>query len=127
MAIKVSIQNISKLSGGQGGFLVTGVLIPSGNYVTGGDTVDFTAAVADPALVGGAGAFLETSLPLQQFDAWSQAGNLVQGYLPVIGATQKTNKLKVVTAFGVELGAGAYPAGVLADNIAFMAVTETLL
>src|SRR6267142_1100828 len=124
MAVKVSIQNVSKIVGGQGAFFVTGVLVLTGNYVTGGDTIDFTAAVADPALVGGAGAFLECSLPLQQLDIWSQSGNIANTYFPVIGTTQKNCKVKIVSAFNTELGAGAYPAAILADNIAFAAILE---
>ncbi len=131
MAIKVSIQNVSKLSGGQGGLLVSGVLIASGNYPAGGDILDFTAAVADPSLVGGAGAFLECSLPLQQLDIWSQAGIITVGYSAVVGTTQKNCKVKVITAFGVEAGAGPYSGiasgVVLTDNIAFQAITESLL
>lgn len=119
MPVSVSIQNINAQN--NGAIVVTGKLIFSGNYPTGGDTVDFTAAVADPALVGGAGPFIESSLPPMNFDAWSQTGLLADAYLPVIGTTQKNNKVKVVTAFGTELGAGAYPAAVIADNVGFQA------
>jgi len=122
MAIKVSIQNVIALIGGQGALLVTGVLIPSGNYPAGGDTVDFTAAVADPALVGGAGPFIDSALPVENYDAWSQGGNIANTYFPIVGSTQKNCKLKIASSFGGELVAGAYPAAVLADNIGFSAV-----
>ncbi len=127
MAVKVSVQNVLAIRGGQGAFLVSGVLILTGNYPTGGDTVDFTAGVADPALVGGAGPFIDSSLAVENFDAWSQGGNLANGFFPVVGTTQKNCKLKIVSAFNTELNAGAYPAALLADNIAFMAIFSNLL
>ena len=127
MAIKVSIQNVLRVGGGQGALFVSGLLIPSGNYSTGGDTVDFTQAVADPALVGGAGPFLDSSLGVENFDAWSMAGNLVQGYIPVLGTKQNNCKLMVVTDFGVQLAAGAYPAGVTGDTIGFNAILGNLI
>src|SRR6266576_830960 len=128
MAVKVSVQNVLAIRGGQGAFLVSGVLVLTGNYVSGGDAVDFTAAVADPALVGGAGPFIDSSLAVENFDVWSQGGNITNPYFAVIGTTQKNCKLKVVTAFNTELGNGvAYSAAILSDNIGFMAIFSNLL
>ncbi len=127
MAVKVSVQNVLAIRGGQGAFLVSGVLVLTGNYVSGGDAVDFTAAVADPALVGGAGPFIDSSLAVENFDVWSQGGNIANTYFPVIGTTQKNCKLKISSSFGGELAASGYPAAILGDNIAFMAIFSNLL
>jgi hypothetical protein len=132
MSIKVSIQNVIHLGGGQGALLVTGLLIPSNapaGYVTGGDIVDFTQAVADPALVGGAGPFIDSSLPVEQFDCWSQSGYVTNPYYPIVGTKQNNCKMKVLNAYGnaAELAQGNYPAGVLTDSIAFSAILGNLI
>lgn len=126
MAIKVSINNVIAIKGGQGALLVTGNLVPSGNYVSGGDTVDFTGAVQDPALVGGAGPFIDSSLPVENLDIWSAGGNIANGYFPIIGTKQNNCKFKITSAFNTELSAGAYPAAITGDTINFMAVFGNL-
>ncbi len=78
----------------------------SGNYVTGGDTLDFTQ-VADK-LCG--------SQVIQAF-AESQNGNGTYFYVPVVGSALNTWKLKVFQGFGTEISAAAYPAGVTGDIV----------
>ena len=119
MAISVSIQSVDALDNY---VQVTGKLIPTGSYVAGGDTVNFTTAVQDPLFTGLTPA-VPSSQPPFAFSAFSQGGNLVNSYSPIIGASQATCKLKVSAAstFGTEFSAGAYSAAILADNIGFIA------
>ena len=120
MAIVVSIQNVDALDNM---VQVTGKLILSGSYVTGGDTVNFATAVQDPLFTG-----LQPNIPSSQppfnFDAWSQGGNLLNSFAAVIGTAQTNCKLKISAAstFGTEFSAGAYSAALLADDVAFMAI-----
>lgn len=101
---------------------VSGVLILSGSYVSGGDTVNFTTAVQDANFTG-LTPVIPSSQPPQDFDAWSENGNLVNQYCTVLGTTQANSKLKISAAstFGTEFSAGAYSAAILADTIAFQA------
>ena len=117
--LQVSIQSVDPFDNY---VQVTGKLIPSGSYVTGGDTVNFTTAVEDPLFTGMTPA-IPSSQPPFAFSAFSQGGNLVNQYASIIGATQATCKMKVSAAstFGTEFSAGAYSAVILADNIGFIA------
>ena len=121
MSISVSIQSIDETTKY---LYVTGLLIASGNYPTGGDTCDFTAAVIDPDFTGPASLPLPTSKAPTQFTAESQGGLLGYQYVPVKGAALNNSKLKVsaLNTFGTELSAGAYPAAVTGDSITFSAV-----
>ncbi len=49
MAIQVSIQTVNAFDNI---VTVSGLLLITGNYVAGGDTIDFTKAVADPNFTG---------------------------------------------------------------------------
>lgn len=126
--LQVSIQSIEAIGTA---VRVRGKLIPTGNYATGGDTVDFTAAavapvVLDPSFSGVASA-IPSSQPLTQFDVWTQGGNLTDVYIPKIGSAQNNNLVLVqVASTGSELAPGAYPAAVLNDNIGFIAVFQKL-
>jgi hypothetical protein len=89
-------------------------LVFTGNYVTGGDTLDLTTIV---------GLVPTASLPLQIY-AQSNGGATsfgagVGGYYEVVqaGAALNTYKLKAYTAGGTELAAGAYPASVTSDVV----------
>lgn len=96
------------------------LLALSGNYVTGGDTLDFTNAAGVngpnlnalvPSLFGIISAFAEGNGP-----STSQQGG--GGYYAVLaGATPSTWKLKIFNAAGGELAAGAYPAAVTTDIV----------
>src|ERR1700719_3371260 len=77
-----------------------GTLAFSGNYPTGGDTLDFTQ-VADK---------LPSTQIIQAF-ADMEHGNA--GYdVPTPGAALNNWKLKAFTGGGTEITAGAYPVGV---------------
>ena len=101
---------------------MSGVLILSGNYVAGGDTINFATAVQDPNFTG-LTPVIPSSQPPQDLDCWSIGGNLLNQYCAVVGTSQTNNKLKVSAAstFGSEFSAGAYSAAILADTIAFQA------
>jgi hypothetical protein len=92
----------------------------SGNYVTGGDTLDFTNAAGVngpnlaafvPSLSGIITAFAEGNGPT----ASQQGGG---GYYATLaGASPSTWKIKVFSSGGAEIGAGAYPAAVTTDIV----------
>jgi hypothetical protein len=117
MAIAMAIQYISA----QGSQLRVGfTLTPSGNYPTGGDTVDFTTATQDPEFVGPVAA-VEAFGPPLSLDIWSDAGNTALGYFPIEGTTNKNCKVKIVTAFNTEASAGAY------SSVAASALTDSIV
>jgi hypothetical protein len=95
----------------------------SGNYVTGGDTVDLTKAVQD-ALFQGNAVQLPTNLIPVNFDLWDTSGQIAYAVYPVTGTAQNNYKVKFSASatFGTELAAGAYPATLLASKIQGMAV-----
>lgn len=89
----------------------TGLVTFSGNYSTGGDTLDLTPIMS--AL--GAQSIKQVGLE-PQGPATGFAG--VGGYYVVIPGTTLANwKIKLFTAGGAELGAGAYPASVTTDVV----------
>lgn len=116
MAVAVLIKNVNAQN--QNCIVVTGKLVCSGSYVTGGDTVDFTKAIADPTFIGMVPA-IESSLAGFAFDAWSAGGNIANGYFPIEGNAQNNCKLKITSAFNTELAAGAYPGAITGDTIDF--------
>jgi hypothetical protein len=95
-------------------------LVASGNYVTGGDTVDFTKATIDPTATSGK---VAAAVPIQsdqapvEFDVWDSGGNIANGVFPVIGAAQNNNKVKFTSAFNTELGAGGYPPAITGSKL----------
>jgi hypothetical protein len=91
-------------------------LIPSGNYVAGGDIVDFTKAVQDPAFFGTVPYIPSDQGPID-FDVWDAGGNIANGVFPVAGSTQSNNKVKFTSAFNTELAAGAYPAAITGTKL----------
>lgn len=105
MAIQISL--LASNVDGSGSNLLYGIgtLTFSGNYVTGGDTMDFTT-VSDKL----------ASTQLIQVFADSQGGNSGY-YVPVAGAALNNWKLKAFTGGGAELTAGAYPASVTTDVV----------
>jgi hypothetical protein len=91
-------------------------VVPSGNYVAGGDTLDFTKAVAASTFFGNVPTILSDQGPLN-FDVWDVGGNLANGVFPVIGAAQNNCKVKFSSAFNTELAAGAYPASITGSTL----------
>jgi hypothetical protein len=87
----------------------------SGNYPTGGDTLDFTQ-IADK---------LPSTQTVQAF-AESQNGN--GGYYVVVQGTALNNfKLKCFLGGGTEIAAGAYPASVTSDIVQLSITARKLL
>ena len=126
MPLAISITSVE--AGSLGVMFVGFNLTPSGNYPAGGDTLDFTAVTQD-ANFSGLLAAIEASLPPTQLAVWSQNGNLLFQYAPIIGAALNNSKLKIGASatFGTELSAGAYPAGITGDKITGTAQFRKLL
>ena len=87
----------------------------SGNYVSGGDTLDFTQIANQ----------LASDTIVQAF-AESQNGNSGY-YIPVQGAALNNWKLKAFVGGGTEVAAGAYPAGVTGDIVQLSITARKLL
>lgn len=87
----------------------------SGNYPTGGDTLDFTT-VADK---------LPSDQIIQVF-AESQNGNSGY-YIPVQGTALNNWKLKAFLGGGTEVTAGAYPGTVTSDIVQLSITARKLL
>jgi hypothetical protein len=93
-------------------------IIPTGNYVTGGDTLNLNpSAFKDPNGIGILG-YPDSvpKVPPAPF-SWNFTGAyaLYEPYV-VPGATLGTFKVQIANG-GVELGAGAYPAGIAGQPI----------
>lgn len=113
MSLAIRITSI-KADGQQ--YRVAFNLVPSGSYVTGGDTLDFTNTTQDPSFIGLIPA-IETSQPPNQLDVWSQGGNIANTLFPILGTALNNSKLKITSAFNTELSAGAYPGSITGDKI----------
>ncbi len=87
-------------------------IVPSGSYVTGGDTLDLTKMTQDINFIGMVPGFIPGDQAPISIDVWDVGGNVTNGVIMVAGTTQANNKVKFLTAFGTELGAGAYPASI---------------
>jgi len=96
---------------------VQGILKFTGNYSTGGDTLDWTT-VADK---------LASDQCFSVFLDWQSLGN---NYFSIGGAATPLNgwKIKVQApgTFNSELTAGAYPAGITGDVVPFQATFRKL-
>jgi hypothetical protein len=87
----------------------------SGNYSTGGDTLDFTQ--------------ITNMLPsdtIVQAIVESQNGNSGY-YVPVQGTALNNWKLKCLVGGGTEVGAGAYPSSVTSDIVQLSITARKLL
>ncbi len=120
MATSVSITKV--IADGQNGIVFFNLPL-SGNYVAGGDTVNFETAVQDPAFQGNV-AEIPASLAPISFDIWDASGNIVNQIAAVLGTTQANCKVKfgAASTFGTEFAAGAYSAGLLASKLEGQAV-----
>ena len=105
MAITITLLPSNVDGSGSNLFYAIGTLAFSGNYTSGGDTLDFTQ-VADK---------LPSTQVIQVF-ADSQNGNAGY-YVPVAGTALNNWKLKAFTGGGTEISAGAYPASVTSDSV----------
>ncbi len=97
-------------------------VVPSGSYSTGGDTLDLTKMTQDVNFVGMAPGFIPSDQAPISIDVWDTGGNVTNGVMCVAGTTQANAKLKFLTAFGTELGAGAYPASITSSKFQGQAV-----
>lgn len=109
--------NVSKIDTTQEGIIVEGTLVPSGNYATGGDTVDFSA-LSLPTNANARGLIEVAEQPAN--------GTTPKGYMfwMIAGKTLKDWLLWIATAAGqppTELAAGAYPDGLTGSTIQFRA------
>ena len=89
---------------------VAGVVVATGSYTTGGDTLDLSNQSFIPS----------AQLP-KQVSLFTQTGQ-VYNYTFITGSALNNSKVKIYVAGGTELSAGAYPAAILNDVIAFSAV-----
>lgn len=123
MPLAVNVQSIDADSDV---VVVTGKLVASGSYPTGGDTIDFTSIAFD-ATYTGPSQIIPTSQPPLSLGVWSEGGVINYVYSPIIGSAMNNNKLKIGgTTYGTELAAGAYPAAITGDTIAFEASFKKL-
>ena len=115
MPITISLSSSNVDGSGSNFSYAIGTLTFSGNYPTGGDTLDFTQ-VADK---------LPSTQIIQSF-AESQNGN--GGYYVAIAGSALNNwKLKPFTGGGTEISAGAYPASVTTDVVQLAITARKLL
>ncbi len=96
-------------------FYAIGTLAFSGNYPTGGDTLDFTT-IADKL----------PSTQIVQAIVESQNGNAGY-YVPVQGSAFNNWKLKAFVGGGTEITAGAYPSSVTSDIVQLIITARKLL
>jgi hypothetical protein len=115
MATTISLSPLNVDSSANNFVYAIGTLTFSGNYVTGGDTLDFTT-VADK---------LPSTQIIQAF-AESQNGNSGY-YVTVAGAALNNWKLKAFNGGGTEISAGAYPASVTTDVVQLAITARKLL
>jgi hypothetical protein len=115
MPITISLSPLNVDSSASNFVYAIGTLTFSGNYPTGGDTLDFTQ-VADK---------LPSTQIVQAF-AESQNGN--SGYYVVVAGTALNNfKLKAFNGGGTEVTAGAYPASITSDIVQLAITARKLL
>ncbi|HEV2287397.1 MAG TPA: hypothetical protein VGR81_00425 [Candidatus Acidoferrales bacterium] len=100
---------------------VAGTISASGNYATGGDTLDLTE-------IGSLG--IPTTQPPIQGTAWMD-GLAGYDYVFSSGTAINSNKVKMFEQAGsagafAELASGAYPAAISADTITFYGIFPRL-
>ena len=115
MAITISLSAQNVDSSASNFVYAVASLTFSGNYVTGGDTLDFTQ--------------VSNQMPsdtIVQVFAESQNGNSGY-YIPIQGTALNNWKLKAFVGGGTEISAGAYPAGVTSDIVQLSITARKLL
>ena len=115
MAITISLSPANVDSSASNFVYAVASLTFSGNYVTGGDTLDFTQI-----------ANVLPSDQIVQVFAESQNGNSGY-YIPVQGSAMNNWKLKGFLGGGTEVAAGAYPASVTTDIVQLSITARKLL
>src|SRR5271157_1028193 len=115
MAITISLSPQNVDSSASNFVYAVATLTFSGNYVTGGDTLDYTQ--------------VSNQLPsdtIVQVFAESQNGNSGY-YIPIQGTALNNWKLKAFVGGGTEISAGAYPASVTTDIVQLSITARKLL
>ncbi|MBZ5540708.1 MAG: hypothetical protein LAN61_09340 [Acidobacteriia bacterium] len=115
MAITIALSPLNVDSSASNFAYAIAALTFSGNYATGGDTLDFTQ-VADKI----------PSTQIVQAFAESQNGNAGY-YVAVAGSALNNWKLKAFNGGGTEITAGAYPASVTTDVVQLSITARKLL
>ena len=105
MPISITLLPSNEDGSGSNLFYAIGTLAFSGNYPTGGDTLDFTTVASQ----------LPSDQIIQVF-ADSQNGNAGY-YIPVQGSALNNWKLKCFSGGGTEVTAGAYPSSITTDIV----------
>lgn len=119
MAITI---NITQVQENLDSVEVIGTLTLSGNYTTGGDTIDWTTAAG--AQTANGRIFTPSGLPV----CCQINGSTGDSYGYIAGTALNNSKVKINTASNTELGAGAYAARFTGDtNIYFDAAFPKLL
>jgi hypothetical protein len=109
--------NITSIDFGGDNLYVFGTLVASGNYSSGGDTLDFTTVANQ---IGASQA------PVQVWVGGTTGDNY--GFVRAASPTLANGKIKINTASNTELGAGAYPGRITGDtNIQIEAVFSKLI
>jgi hypothetical protein len=131
---------INNVEGSGQNIKVTGFIVLSGNYPTGGDTLNFAAATADPSFAGILPAAI--SLMLINIDVQSMGGSTINGasstnYCPVCTKAGTPSIINPATGVKLKVGAlgaspttehaaAAYESQYTGDIIGFMAVFAKL-
>lgn len=115
MSIQITLLPQNEDGSGSNLYYAIGTLTFSGNYVVGGDTIDFTT-VAD-------------KLPSTQIiQAFADSQNGGSGYyVPVAGTALNNWKLKAFTGGGTELTAEAYSTTFVATDVVQLTITARKL
>ena len=112
MSLAITINSVDT---GADNVYVFGSLSVSGNYSTGGDTLDFTTVASQ----------ISASQPPAQ--VWV-GGSTGDAYSWIKGTALNNQKVKVNTASATELASGAYPARITGDtSVQFEAVFSKLI
>jgi hypothetical protein len=98
-------------------------IVASGNYTTGGDTLD-TTTLAGQNDSNGRALATNPSTPPVKVDIESQGGT-DYGYKYKAGASQSAGKLQVYAPGGTEISQAAYPGAVTGDTIVGTALFKT--
>jgi hypothetical protein len=118
MANTITITGISR---NQTGLWIDFKVKLTGSYVQAGvgvgEILNFPAATMDPLYLGSSGVFPPLSNQVPIFgEVACTSGDITNMFFFVTG-TLTTSKIKIATAYGTELGAGAYSALLLSDTI----------
>jgi len=109
--------NIVDIDSGEGNLYVFATVTPSGNYSTGGDTLDFTTVANQ---LGASQAPVQVWVAGSTGDAYA----FIRAGSPALA----NGKIKISTASATELASGAYPARITGDtNIQLEAVFNKMI